>query len=81
MKNWAVKFNQDKDSTEDNPRKEFKTSTSKEEALAFIVWLRMKDSYSCLTHAIIIFFFAGISSGSFHITLTDVLGISKLSAR
>lgn len=45
VKNWAVKFNQDKDSTEDNPRQEFKTSTSKEEAVAFIVWLRMKDSY------------------------------------
>lgn len=25
VKNWAVKFNQGKDSTEDNPRQEFKT--------------------------------------------------------
>lgn len=40
----GCQFNQDKDSTEDNPRQEFKTSTSKEEAVAFIVWLKLNTA-------------------------------------
>lgn len=78
VKKWAAEFKRGRVSTEDDPRSgRPKTSTTDEQVAAIhrMVLDDRRQTVQQIAKSI------GISSGSVHAVLTDILGMSKLSAR
>ena len=78
IKKWAAEFKRGRDSTEDDPRSgRPKTPTTDEQvdAIHRMVWDDRRLTVQQMAKT------TGTSAGSVHASLTDTLGMSKLSAR